>query len=217
VSKIQASLDELRTEYSGQSLREQDVDPDAIRQFERWFGEACQCGAVEPNVMTLATATPDGRPSARLVLLRGITGRGFTFFTHYESRKARELAANPRAALVFFWREVERQVRIEGSVERISDDESDRYFYSRPPGARISAWASPQSEVIVSRDALEEWCREFEIRFGDGVVPRPANWGGFRIVPDSIEFWQGRPNRLHDRLRYTRRPVEGWLIERLAP
>ncbi len=217
MSKIQTNLDKLRSEYSGHSLREQDVDPDAMRQFERWFGEACGCGATEPNVMTLATATQDGRPSARLVLLRGITERGFTFFTNYESRKARELAANPSAALVFFWREVERQVRIEGSVERVTDEESDRYFLARPPGARISAWASPQSEVIVSREALEEWCREFEIRFGDGLVPRPANWGGYRVVPESIEFWQGRPNRLHDRLRYTRRQTEGWLIERLAP
>jgi len=199
------------------SLREQDVDPDPIRQFERWFGEACQCAALEPNVMTLATATPDGCPSARLVLLRGISERGFTFFTNYESRKARELDANPRAALVFFWRELERQVRIEGSVERTSDDESDRYFHSRPQGARISAWASPQSEVVVSREALLEWSREFEIRFGDGLVPRPANWGGYRVVPASIEFWQGGANRLHDRLRYVRRDEGGWRIERLAP
>jgi len=199
------------------SLREQDVDPDPIRQFERWFGEACQCAALEPNVMTLATATPDGCPSARLVLLRGISERGFTFFTNYESRKARELDANPRAALVFFWRELERQVRIEGSVERTSDDESDRYFHSRPQGARISAWASPQSEVVVSREALLEWSREFEIRFGDGLVPRPANWGGYRVVPASIEFWQGGANRLHDRLRYVRRDEGGWRIEHLAP
>jgi pyridoxamine 5'-phosphate oxidase len=217
VSKTQKYLEELRSEYSGRSLREQDVDPDAMRQFELWFGEACQCVAAEPNVMTLATATTDGRPSARLVLLRGISERGFAFFTNYGSRKARELEGNPSAALVFFWREVERQVRVEGAVERVSDEESDRYFHSRPAGARISAWASPQSEVIVSREALDEWCREFETRFGDGVVPRPANWGGYRVVPESIEFWQGRPNRLHDRLRYIRRPTGGWLIERLAP
>lgn len=207
----------LRSEYSGRSLREQDVDADPFRQFERWFGEACECAVAEPNVMTLATATPDGRPSARLVLLRGISERGFTFFTNYESRKARELDANPWAALVFFWRELARQVRIEGNVERVSDEESDRYFHTRPQGARISAWASPQSEVVVSREALEEWCREFEIRFGDGIVPRPANWGGYRVIPDSIEFWQGGANRLHDRLRYVRRAEGGWRIERLAP
>jgi pyridoxamine 5'-phosphate oxidase len=217
LSKAQAHLEELRSEYSRHSLREQDVDLDAIRQFERWFGEACQCDVAEPHVMTLATATPDGRPSARQVLLRGISERGFTFFTNYESRKARELDANPHASLVFFWRELERQVRIEGIVERTSVEESDRYFQSRPLGARISAWASPQSEVVVSREALEEWCREFETRFGDGVVPRPANWGGYRVVPESIEFWQGGANRLHDRLRYVRRAEGGWRIERLAP
>jgi pyridoxamine 5'-phosphate oxidase len=217
LSIVQSHLDALRTEYSGKSLREQDVDSDAIRQFERWFGEACACAAAEPHVMTLATATPDGCPSARLVLLRGINEHGFTFFTNFESRKARELDSNPRAALVFFWRELERQVRIEGTVEHATDEESDRYFQSRPQGARISAWASPQSEVVVSREALEEWCREFEIRFGDGVVPRPANWGGYRVVPESIEFWQGRANRLHDRLRYVRRAEGGWRIERLAP
>jgi pyridoxamine 5'-phosphate oxidase len=217
LSKAQAHLDGLRSEYSSHTLREQDVDLDAIRQFERWFGEACQCDVAEPHVMTLATATPDGRPSARLVLLRGISERGFVFFTNYESRKARELDANPHAALVFFWRELERQVRIEGIVERTSAEESDRYFQSRPVGARISAWASPQSEVVVSREALEEWCREFETRFGDGVVPRPANWGGYRLVPESIEFWQGGANRLHDRLRYVRRSEGGWRIERLAP
>jgi pyridoxamine 5'-phosphate oxidase len=152
-----------------------------------------------------------------MVLLRGISEHGFTFFTNYESRKARELEANPCAALVFFWRELERQVRIEGIVKRASTEESDRYFQSRPPGARISAWASPQSEVIIGRGALEEWYREVEIRFGDGIVPRPANWGGYRLAPESIEFWQGRPNRLHDRLRYSRRATGGWLVERLAP
>jgi pyridoxamine 5'-phosphate oxidase len=217
VSNSQARLDDLRNEYSGRSLREQDVDADPFRQFERWFGEACECAVAEPNAMTLATATREGRASARLVLLRGISERGFTFFTNYESRKARELEANPWAALVFFWRELARQVRIEGNVERASDEESDRYFRTRPQGARISAWASPQSEVVVSREALEEWCREFEMRFGDGIVPRPANWGGYRVMPESIEFWQGGANRLHDRLRYVRRTEGGWRIERLAP
>jgi pyridoxamine 5'-phosphate oxidase len=167
--------------------------------------------------MTLATATPLGRPSARMVLLRGADERGFSFFTNYESRKARELEANPYAALVFFWHELERQVRIEGRVERVSPDESDRYFHSRPRGARIGAWASPQSQVIAGREVLESRYSESENRHPDETIPRPANWGGYRLIPDSIEFWQGRPNRLHDRLRYTLRPGRSWLIERLAP
>ena len=167
--------------------------------------------------MTLATATPDGRPSARMVLLRGADERGFSFFTNYESRKARELEANPFAALVFFWHELERQVRIEGRVERVSAQQSDAYFHSRPKGARIGAWASPQSQVIAGREILDSRYLEFERRHPDETVPRPANWGGYRLVPDSIEFWQGRPNRLHDRLRYTLRPAGSWLIERLAP
>jgi pyridoxamine 5'-phosphate oxidase len=210
-------IERLRAEYSKHSLREADVDLDPIRQFERWFGEALQCEVAEPHIMTLATATPDGRPSARMVLLRGISERGFTFFTNYDSRKARELEANPYAALALFWREVERQVRIEGKVERISSEESDRYFHTRPRGARISAWASPQSEVITTRADLEEWAREFEVRFGGGEVSRPPNWGGYRVVHESVELWQGRPDRLHDRLRYSRRGDGGWLIERLAP
>jgi pyridoxamine 5'-phosphate oxidase len=217
VTKSDATIERLRAEYSKNNLREADVDSDPIRQFERWFGEACRCEVAEPHIMTLATATPDGRPSARMVLLRGISERGFTFFTNYNSRKARELEANPYAALTSFWREVERQVRIEGKVERVSDQESDRYFHTRPRGARIGAWASPQSEVITGRNDLDLWAREFETRFGDGEVPRPPNWGGYRLVPESIELWQGRPNRLHDRLRYSRRPEGGWLIERLAP
>jgi pyridoxamine 5'-phosphate oxidase len=206
-----------RKEHSRSSLVEADLDSDPVRQFARWFDDANQSGIPETNAMTLATATPEGRPSARMVLLRGADERGFSFFTNYESRKARELDANPFAALVFFWHDLERQVRIEGKVERVSDDESDRYFHSRPKGARIGAWASPQSQVIASREILEARFRESENRHSDEVVPRPPNWGGYRLVPDSFEFWQGRPNRLHDRLRYTRRPGGGWLIERLAP
>jgi pyridoxamine 5'-phosphate oxidase len=210
-------MHDQRKEHSRSCLSEDDLDPDPIRQFALWFDEANQSGIPESNAMTLATAAPDGRPSARIVLLRGADERGFTFFTNYESRKARELDANPFAALVFFWHDLERQVRIEGRVEHVSGDESDRYFHSRPPGARIGAWASPQSQVIAGREDLEAWFLESENRHADGVIPRPANWGGYRLIPDSIEFWQGRPNRLHDRLRYRLGPGREWRIERLAP
>lgn len=211
------SMHEERKEHTRSFLSEQDLNPDPIRQFTLWFDDARQSGSAEFNAMTLATATPDGRPSARMVLLRGADERGFSFFTNYESRKARELEANPFAALVFFWHELERQVRIEGRVERVSAQESDAYFHSRPKGARIGAWASPQSQVIAGREILDSRYLEFEKRHPDETVPRPANWGGYRLAPDSIEFWQGRPNRLHDRLRYTLRPTGSWLIERLAP
>jgi pyridoxamine 5'-phosphate oxidase len=211
------STQDSRKDHTRSSLGETDVDPDPIRQFALWFDEACESGNPEFNAMTLATATPDGRPSARMVLLRGADERGFAFFTNYESRKARELEANPLAALVFFWHELERQVRIEGRVERVSAKESDTYFQSRPQGARIGAWASPQSQVIAGRDVLEAKFAEIESRHQGESIPRPANWGGYRLVPHSIEFWQGRPNRLHDRLRYTRRPAGSWVIERLAP
>jgi pyridoxamine 5'-phosphate oxidase len=211
------TISERRKDYTLFNLREDDVDPDPIRQFESWFDEATKSGNAEPNAMTLATATPDGRPSARVVLLRGLDDRGFAFFTNYDSRKGRELDSNPFAALVFFWHELERQVRVEGSVERVSAEESDSYFQGRPASARIGAWASPQSEVIKSRELLENRCRELEMGFENGAIPRPSNWGGFRLVPETIEFWQGRPSRLHDRLRYTRRGKSDWLIERLAP
>jgi pyridoxamine 5'-phosphate oxidase len=211
------TISERRKDYTLSNLREDEVDPNAIRQFERWFDEAMKAGVSEPDAMTLATATPDGRPSARVVLLRGVDDRGFVFFTNYDSRKGRELAANPWAALVLFWHELERQVRVEGQVRRVSVQESDYYFQSRPAGSRIGAWASPQSEVIKSRESLEIRCQELEKSFEDGTIPRPPNWGGFRLVPETIEFWQGRPSRLHDRLRYTRREQSNWLVERLAP
>jgi pyridoxamine 5'-phosphate oxidase len=210
-------MHDQRKEHSRSRLVEADVDPDPIRQFLAWFDEASRSGVAESNAMALATATPDGRPSVRTVLLRGADDRGFAFFTNYESRKARELDANPRAAFVFFWHELERQVRVEGQVQRVSAEESDRYFHSRPKGARLGAWASPQSAVIAGPEVLETRFRGLESRYPGDDVPRPANWGGYRLVPDSIEFWQGRPNRLHDRLRYTRRGERGWLIERLAP
>jgi pyridoxamine 5'-phosphate oxidase len=211
------TISERRKDYTLLNLREDEVDPNAIRQFERWFDEAMKAGVAEPDAMTLATATPDGRPSARVVLLRGVDDRGFVFFTNYDSRKGRELAANPWAALVLYWHELERQVRVEGQVRRVSVQESDHYFQSRPAGSRIGAWASPQSEVIKSRESLEIRCQELEKSFEDGTIPRPPNWGGFRLVPETIEFWQGRPSRLHDRLRYTRREQSKWLVERLAP
>lgn len=210
--------EEHRKDYTLYQLREEDVDPDPIQQFRAWFDEAALSEQPEVNAMALATATPDGRPSVRMVLLRGIDARGFAFFTNYESRKAVELDANPAAALVFFWHDLERQVRIEGAVERVPDEESDAYFRTRPEGSRIGAWASPQSQVLPGREALEALYGEAEARYAaGGDIPRPSHWGGYRVVPDTIEFWQGRPSRLHDRLRYTRKPDGGWLIERLAP
>jgi len=205
-----------RKGYLRFGLSETDVDPDPIRQFHRWFEEATLAEIPEANAMTLATATPQGQPSARVVLLRGYDERGFAFFTNYESRKGRELDANPRAALVFHWHDLERQVRIEGAVERVSADESDAYFQSRPAGSRLGAWASRQSEVIPSRADLEARTRQLETRYPDGLIPRPDHWGGYRVIPEIIEFWQGRPSRLHDRLRYSKQGSL-WLIERLSP
>jgi pyridoxamine 5'-phosphate oxidase len=210
-------IPDMRKEYTWSGLSEADVDADPLRQFEMWLQEAAAANLPEPNAMTLATATPDGQPSARMVLLKGFDASGFTFFTNYESRKGRELAANPRAALLFFWPQLQRQVRIEGTVERVSESESDAYFRSRPLGSRLSAWASAQSEVIADRAVLEERVRDLMQRFPDGDVPCPPYWGGYRVRPVTIEFWQGRPDRLHDRLRYQRVQPEGWCIERLSP
>ena len=206
----------MRREYAREALAEADVDADPVVQFGRWFEQAEQVGLLEPTAMTLATATPDGRPSARMVLLRGFDERGFCFYTNYESRKAAELAANPRAALVFWWGELERQVRIEGPVAPTSRSESEAYFHSRPPGSQLSAAASPQSRVIDGRAALERRVAELATASADAQVPLPEFWGGYRLAHEVVEFWQGRPNRLHDRLRY-RRAGDGWKIERLAP
>ena len=206
----------MRREYARAALAEADVDADPVVQFGRWFEQAEQAGLLEPTAMTLATATPDGRPSARMVLLRGFDERGFCFYTNYESRKGVELAANPRAALVFWWGELERQVRIEGPVAPTSRAESEAYFHSRPPGSQLSAAASPQSRVIADRAQLERRVAELATGAADGTVPLPEFWGGYRLTHEVVEFWQGRPNRLHDRLRY-RRAGDGWKIERLAP
>ena len=206
----------MRREYTREALTEADVDADPVVQFGRWFEQAERAGLLEPTAMTLATATPDGRPSARMVLLRGFDQRGFCFYTNHESRKGVELAANPRAALVFWWGELERQVRIEGPVAPTSRAESEAYFHSRPPGSQLSAAASPQSRVIQDRAVLERRVAELAADSADGQVPLPDFWGGYRLTHEVVEFWQGRPNRLHDRLRY-RRAGDGWKIERLAP
>ncbi|HEX7119857.1 MAG TPA: pyridoxamine 5'-phosphate oxidase [Longimicrobiales bacterium] len=211
------SIADLRREYAGTPLLEEAVHPDAIAQFRAWFEEALSAEVVDPNAMTLATATPDGRPSARIVLLKGLDARGFVFFTDYGSRKGRELEANPHAALVFYWPELHRQVRVTGVVTRVPAEESEAYFRSRPQASRLSAWTSRQSEPVASREELEARRREAEAAFPDGDVPRPDRWGGFVLAPEAIEFWQGRTGRLHDRLRYTRRPDGGWRIERLSP
>ncbi|HYV36370.1 MAG TPA: pyridoxamine 5'-phosphate oxidase [Gemmataceae bacterium] len=199
-------------------LLECDMDGDPFRQFRKWFDDAVTAQIVQPEAITLATATPNGQPSARMVLLRQCDERGFCFFTNYQSEKARQLTANPRAALVIFWESLHRQVRVEGHIEKTSDAESDEYFDSRPRGSRIGAWASPQSDVLANREELEKRVQEMESRFaGQEHLPRPPFWGGFRVVPAMIEFWQGQDSRLHDRICYRRQADGSWRIERLAP
>lgn len=206
---------ELRQEYMRENLDESNIARDPLRQFQLWFDAAVQAQIPMVNAMTLATASAAGRPASRIVLLKGVDSRGFVFYTNYESRKGRELAANPAASLLFYWTELERQVRIDGSVEKVSAPESDDYFASRPLGSRHAAIASPQSEVVVDRAVLEARFADAAQRYGRHP-PRPPHWGGYRVLPDAMEFWQGRANRLHDRVLYTR-AGDGWKIERLAP
>ena len=207
-----------RKEYDRGSLDEATVERDPIMQFAAWYDAAVATGIPEPEAMTLATATGAGRPSARIVLLRSFDARGFCFFTNYDSRKGRELTDNPHAAITFHWAELERQVRIEGRVERTTAAESDAYFQSRPSGSRIGAWSSPQSRVIPDRATLEALVARYAAEHPDeNAIPRPPHWGGFRLVPERIEFWQGRPSRLHDRLRFVRRADGSWQLDRLAP
>lgn len=208
---------DIRREYERAGLSEKDLAQSPVEQFGRWLHDAMAVDPQELTAMTLATADREGRPSARIVLLKGYDEKGFVFYTNYESRKGRELDENPRAALVFYWAALDRQVRIEGTIEKTSREESEAYFRSRPVGARIGAWASRQSHPLARREDLERTVRELEERFGDGEVPLPDSWGGYRVIPELFEFWQGRRSRLHDRLCYVRLPEGGWRIERLAP
>lgn len=207
---------DIRKDYKLRSLDEKDVAPDAINQFTKWWNEALDSNIDEVNAMTLATASKEGIPSARIVLLKGYTESGFVFFTNYNSNKGKDIAENNHATLLFFWKELERQVNISGTIEKVSDDESDEYFYSRPVGSRIGAWSSPQSKVIDNREVLDANAQKYSEQFGDNV-PRPPHWGGYIVRPQRVEFWQGRPSRLHDRIVYKLSENGVWKIERLAP
>lgn len=211
------TLADLRREYASRALIESDADVDPIRQFTVWFDEAMRSQLIDVTAMTLATASADGEPSARTVLLKGFDDAGFVFFTNYESAKAREIAARPRACLLIFWAELERQVRINGSVAQTSREESETYFQSRPFESRIGAWASPQSRPVANREELESRYADLLAKYAGAAVPRPPQWGGYRVTPDRVEFWQGRKSRLHDRLLYSRQADGSWTRSRLAP
>jgi pyridoxamine 5'-phosphate oxidase len=206
-----------RYEHAAKGLRRGDLDRDPIKQFGMWFTAAIEAGIRDVNAMSLATAAANGRPSVRIVLLKGFDHDGFVFFTNYESEKGKQLDANPYAALAFYWIELDRQIRITGKAKKTSREESQTYFHSRPVGSQLSAWVSRQSQVVDGRRVLDARMAEMTERFGDKRIPLPPHWGGYRVKPDSIEFWQGRANRLHDRFRYTRQSDGAWLIERLAP
>ncbi len=212
------NISDLRQNYTLGGLEEATVDSNPIKQFATWFQEALDSDLLEPNAMTLATATPDGKPTARIVLLKGFSDRGFVFYTNYKSQKGQQLIVNPYAALVFLWDKLERQIRIEGKVEQLSPIESDNYFHSRPKASQLSAWASNQSQIIANRQVLEQNLNALKDQYSDTTrIPRPKHWGGFRVIPNQIEFWQGRPSRLHDRLVYYLQDNGNWQVKRLSP
>jgi len=211
------SIADIRKVYQLQSLLEKEVDANPVKQFETWWQQAIDSNIEEPNAMALSTSSISGKPSSRIVLLKGIKENGFVFYTNYDSRKGKEVEDNPFVSLLFFWEKLERQVRIEGKIKKTSSSESDEYFSSRPRESRIGAWSSPQSTVIENREMLQQNVEKYNQQFGKGNIPRPDHWGGYLVEPNSIEFWQGRPGRLHDRLQYSLTKNNVWVIDRLAP
>lgn len=217
MSEQKINIRDLRQDYRTSFLSEKDVDKNPFRQFGKWFNQALSAEIIEPNAMTLATADTHGYPNARIVLLKDFDDEGFTFFTNYNSHKGQEINENPNATLLFFWIELERQIKIRGTVEKISKEDSEDYFYSRPSGSQLGAHASPQSSVIPGREFLENNLKNLEQEYQDKKIPKPEHWGGYKVIPKTIEFWQGRANRLHDRIIYTVQNDRSWKIERLAP